>query len=113
MVSYIVTEVECLITNKKIIIDEDFGEILEPILEGIQRIQHVKIINYIENIVAVTSKSQDSFISWEIQDLEGARNERNSSPRFLFLSRRSRLLRRVPQVERTCVRPQIAGQRPT
>jgi len=60
-----------------------------------------------------TSKLQDSFISWEIQSLEGARNERNSSSRFLSLSRRSRLLGRVPRVERTCVRPQIAGQRPT
>jgi len=52
------------------------------------------------------------FISWEIQGLKRARNDSNSSPRFLSLSQ-SRLLGRVLRVERICVRSQIAGQRST
>jgi len=40
--------------------------------------------------------------------------EMNATAALAFsLSRRSRLLGRVPRIERTCVRLQIAGQRPT
>jgi len=41
-------------------IDEDVEKILEPVLEGIQRIRHIKIINYIENIV--TNYDENDFI---------------------------------------------------
>jgi len=53
------------------------------------------------------------FILWEIQGFGEGKEKRSSNPRFLSLSRRSRLLGRVPRVERTCVRLPIAGQRPT
>jgi len=43
--------------------------------------------------------------------LEGAKKD--VAALVFSLSRRSRLLERVPQVERICVRLQIAGQRPT
>jgi len=44
---------------------------------------------------------------------QGRTQQQSSFSLSLFLSRKSRLLGRVPRVERTCVRPQIADQRPT
>jgi len=62
----------------------------------------------------VMSKSLDSLFDGKFGVSEGARNERSSSFSFLSLSLSlGSRLERVPRVERICVRPQIAGQRPT
>jgi len=69
----------------------------------------------------VTSKPQDSFISLYYVGNSGfgrGKEWTQQQPSLslslsLSLSRRSCLLGHVPRVERTCVRPQIAGQRPT
>jgi len=57
------------------------------------------------NNAIVTSKPQDSFISWEIQGLEGARNERNSSPRFLSLSQVTLVRARATSRAHLCKAP--------
>lgn len=38
------------LTSKHYFLDEDVGEILEPVLGVVQRVHRVKILNYIENV---------------------------------------------------------------
>jgi len=76
-------------------------------LRGIYSLNVVKLTNDI-----VTSKPQDSLFRGKFTIWKG--QEMNVAATFAFsLFRRSRLLERMPRVERTCVRPQIADQRPT
>ena len=41
----------CNLTSKHCFLDEDIGQLLEPVLGVVQRVHHVKIVNYIENVV--------------------------------------------------------------
>jgi len=59
-----------------------------------------------------THTNRRLFISWEIQGFGGGKEERSSSSLFLSLSQ-VRLVRPRATSRVICVKPQIAGQRPT